>query len=383
MSVDRVPESLYPASDIGDANFRALLHAAVDAIIMIDERGGILIFTPAAERIFGYREREVVGRNVSALMPPHFAEHHDDFMAHYLNTGERRIIGIGREVEALRRDGEVFPIELSVGQVDLPGPPHFIGIIRDISGRKRAEQEMRELQERLARVGRFSTMGEMAAGLAHEINQPLAAINTYAQTAERLLKAGAAADAEDLQHICRQVSQQAHRAGEVIRRLRGFLRQQDSERERLDCNALIREIMVLAELDARDRDVPLCMALAEALPPVRGNAVEIQQVMLNLIRNAVDAMSAQADRSQGVIISTRQREEGGVEVTVIDHGPGVAEEVARQIFHPFVTSKQNGLGVGLSISRTIIQSHGGRLGFQPNPAGGAIFSFHLPLSFED
>lgn len=383
MSVDSVPESLYPASDIGDANFRALLHAAVDAIIMIDERGGILIFNSAAERIFGYRASEVAGQNVSCLMPSHFAEHHDAFMEHYLTTGERRIIGKGREVEAMRSNGEIFPIELSVGQVDLPGPPHFIGIIRDVSERKRAEQERRELQDRLARVGRFSTMGEMAAGLSHEINQPLAAINTYAQTAERLLKAGAAADDEDLQHICRQVSEQAQRAGEVIRRLRGFLRMQGSARERLDCNALIREIMLLAELDARDRDVPLRMLLDDDLPPVRGNAVEIQQVMLNLIRNAVDAMSEQPDRTLGVVISTRQRQEGGVEVLVTDHGPGVDEEVARNIFHPFVTSKPNGLGVGLSISRTIITAHGGRLGFQPNPVGGAIFSFHLPLSFED
>lgn len=383
MSPDSALESFYPSSNEGEANFRALLHAAVDAIILIDEIGSILQFNRAAERIFGYREAEVLGRNVSLLMPAPYADAHDGYMRHYLTTGERRIIGVGREVEARRSSGEVFPIELSVGQVDLPGPAHFVGIIRDISGRKRAEQETRELQERLARVGRFSTMGEMAAGLAHEINQPLAAINTYAQTAERLLEKDEACDIEDLRHICRQVSEQAHRAGEVIRRLRGFLRQQTSERGRLDCNALVGEILALAELDARDRDVPLCTALAENLPPVRGNAVEIQQVMLNLIRNAVDAMADQPDRSGGVVIATEVRGEGGVTVTVTDHGPGVAPEIARQIFHPFVTSKHNGLGVGLSISRTIVQSHGGKLAYAPNPAGGAIFSFHLPRSFED
>jgi two-component system, LuxR family, sensor kinase FixL len=383
MTANSSQGSFYPASDEGEANFRALLHAAVDAIVLIDEAGGILHFNRAAEDIFGYREAEVLGRNVSMLMPASYAEAHDGYMRHYLTTGERRIIGLGREVEALRRNGEVFPIELSVGQVDLPGPAHFVGIIRDISGRKRAEQETRELQERLARVGRFSTMGEMAAGLAHEINQPLAAINTYAQTARRLIDAGDACDIEDLRHICRQVSDQAHRAGEVIRRLRGFLRQQSSGRERLDCNALVREILVLAELDARDRDVPLCSSLAEGLPPVRGNAIEIQQVMLNLIRNAVDAMVGQPERSRGVIIATSARGDGGVDVTVTDHGPGVAPDIARQIFHPFVTSKHNGLGVGLSISRTIIQSHGGRLVYADNPAGGAIFSFFLPRSFED
>ncbi|MCC5866973.1 MAG: PAS domain S-box protein [Gammaproteobacteria bacterium] len=383
MSADsgsRKPDSI---SDNGGANFRALLQAAVDAIIVIDEAGSILQFNPAAERIFGFSQAEVLGRNVSMLMPPHYAQAHDGYMAHYHATGERRIIGIGREVEARRRDGTVFPIELSVGQVDLPGASHYVGIIRDISARKRAEQEMRELQERLARVGRFSTMGEMAAGLAHEINQPLGAINTYAQAASRMISAGGSYDIQDMEHICRQVSEQARRAGEVIRRLRGFLRTEESGRQRLDCNSLIREIMFLAEIDAREHGVPLALALADDLPTVDGTAVEIQQVILNLIRNAVDAMSGQPDRSRGVIIATARGAEGGVECSVTDHGPGVAADIAGQIFHPFVTSKRNGLGVGLSISRTIIHAHGGKLSFVPNPAGGTIFSFHLPEAFED
>ncbi len=383
MTADSGSGSAESTSDTGGANFRALLQAAVDAIIVINEAGSILQFNPAAEKIFGFCQAEVLGRNVSMLMPAHYAQAHDGYMAHYHATGERRIIGIGREVEARRRDGTVFPIDLSVGQVDLPGAAHYVGIIRDISARKRNEQEMRDLQERLARVGRFSTMGEMAAGLAHEINQPLAAISTYAQTASRMLGAGSSYDPQDMDHICRQVSEQARRAGEVIRRLRGFLRTEDAGRQPLDSNALIREIMFLAELDAREHGVPLTLMLAEGLPRVHGNAVEIQQVILNLIRNAVGAMSEQADRSPGVIIATAHHEDGGVEFSVTDYGPGVAEDIARQIFHPFVTSKHHGLGVGLSISRTIIQAHGGRLAFVPNPAGGAIFRFQLPEAFED
>lgn len=383
MTADSASRKADSTSDVGDANFRALLQAAVDAIIVIDGAGSILQFNPAAERIFGFGQAEVLGRNVSMLMPTHYAGAHDGYMAHYHATGERRIIGIGREVEARRRDGTVFPIDLAVGQVDLPGAANYVGIIRDISARKTTEQEMRDLQERLARVGRFSTMGEMAAGLAHEINQPLAAINTYAQTASRMISAGSSYDIQDMEHICRQVSEQARRAGEVIRRLRGFLRTEGDGRQRLHCNALIGEVMFLAELDAREHAVPLALALADDLPPVHGNAVEIQQVMLNLIRNAVDAMSEQPDRPGGVIIATARHVDGGVEFSVTDHGPGVAEDIARQIFHPFVTSKHNGLGVGLSISRTIIQAHGGKLSFVPNPAGGAIFSFHLPEAFED
>ncbi len=383
MTADAESWKSEPTGGSGEANFRALLQAAVDAIIVIDDAGSILQFNPAAEKTFGFGQAEVLGHNVSMLMPAHYAQAHDGYMARYHATGERRIIGIGREVEARRRDGTVFPIDLSVGQVDLPGAVHYVGIIRDISARKRTEQEMRDLQERLARVGRFSTMGEMAAGLAHEINQPLAAINTYAQTASRMISAGGSYDVHDLEHICRQVSEQASRAGEVIRRLRGFLRTENVGRQRLDFNTLIREIMFLAELDAREHGVPLALSLADDLPHVHGNSVEIQQVILNLIRNAVDAMSEQPERSGGVIIGTARHADGGVECAVTDHGPGVAADIAGQIFHPFVTSKHNGLGVGLSISRTIVQAHGGRLTFRPNPEGGSIFSFHLPEAFED
>jgi two-component system sensor kinase FixL len=383
MTGDASPESRYPACDVGDAKFQALLEAAVDAIIMIDHQGRVVNFNAAAEQIFGYRQEQILGRNVTMLMPESHAVDHPQHLLRHLATGEERVIGVQREVQGRRRNGEVFPLELSLGRVQVSGPPQLVAIMRDVSARRRTEQEARELETRLKRVARFSTMGEMAAGLAHELNQPLAAITTYAQTACRMLADGRVHEVEDLRYICKAVGEQAQRAGEIIRRLRGFLRLQGSKRERLDCNALIREILALAELDAGDRGVPLFVELADSLPPVRGNAVEIQQVMLNLIRNAVDAMMGQEDRSRGVIIATAPREGGGLEISVTDHGSGVAPGLAKQIFHPFVTSKHNGLGVGLSISRTIVQSHGGRLTFAPNPAGGTIFSFSLPASLED
>ena len=383
MTADVSPESSYPACDVGDAKFQALLEAAVDAIIMIDHEGRVMNFNPAAERVFGYSQEQILGRNVTMLMPEPHAVDHPKHLLRYLTTGEERVLGGRREVEGRRRNGEVFPLELSVGRVQVSGPPQFVAFLRDVSTRRRAEQEARDLEKRLKRVARFSTMGEMAAGLAHELNQPLAAITTYAQTASRMLADGRAFEEEDLRYICKQVGEQAQRAGQIIRRLRGFLRLQGSERQRLDCNALIREILTLAELDARDRGVPLFIELADSLPPVSGNAVELQQVMLNLVRNAVDSMMRQEDRSRGVIIATAPCDGGGLQVSVTDHGSGVAPSLANQIFHPFVTSKHNGLGVGLSISRTIVQSHGGRLTFAPNPAGGTIFSFSLPASLED
>ena len=381
-------DSVAPGAAISpdDANFRALLDAAVDAIIMIDDSGRMLAFNDDAERIFGYREPEVLGRDVAILMPEPYRSAHGEYLSRYLRTGERRIIGIGREVEAVSSDGRVFPIELSVGQVDTDGAPRFVGFVRDVSARKRAEAETQDLQERLARVGRFSTMGEMAAGLAHEINQPLAAITSYAQAAERMASRLQNDDALAFADVCRKIGEQALRAGEVIRRLRGFLRVQECGREAQDLNALVREILMLAELDARGRDVPLEVQLADDLPPISGNSVEIQQVMLNLVRNAVDAMAEAGRGAPGVTVRTAAitaDAEPLVEFSVTDRGPGLDPTVADQVFHPFVTTKEGGLGVGLSISRTIIQSHGGRLTHAPNPEGGAVFSFVLPASYED
>jgi two-component system sensor kinase FixL len=365
------------------ANFRALMAAAVDGIILIDGSGRILAFNPAAERMFGYRAGEVLGRDVSVLMPATYAEHHQRYMDNYMETGVRRIIGIGREVQARRQDGTVFPIDLSVGEVETGGERRFVGIIRDISARKEAEREVRDLQERLARVARFSTMGEMAAGLAHEINQPLAAISTYAQAGERMIGTDPPPDLGDLREICSKIRQQSERAGEVIRRLRGFLRKQNLERGEVCCNQLIGEVLMLAEVDARAHGIELRTALADDLPPVNVDAVEIQQVVLNLVRNAVDAMSEARLRNGGILIETRALDDDTIEIAVTDHGPGVVGDIARSIFHPFVTSKQGGLGVGLSISRTIVQAHGGRLYFEPNPAGGTVFRFTLPLSYGD
>ena len=494
---------------------RALLDAAVDAVVVIDHRGRIQTFNHAAETLFGYTAAEIIGRNVNLLMPEPVRSAHDGHVKRYLETGEARIIGIGREVTAQRRDGTVFPAALAVGRVGGSDPPRFVGFIRDITALTRAVDELRRerdrvqrnqellqhaqelanlgnfdihvppmpddycspqllrilgleqrrsaasiadliqdsvhpddreqfmqawrenlkrvrrlniecrirrpdsairrvhmlaqassstqgvrlmgtlhditernealeqvrlAQERLAHVARLSTMGEMAAGLSHEINQPLTAIATYAQACQRLLGSEETPVSAELREALSQIGKQALRAGEVIRRLRSMVRSREFRRETIDCNDLIQDLAALAVTDARAADVRLTLELAPGLPPVTGDPIQLQQVLLNLVRNAIDALS-DSDRAQReIVVQTCLRDAGDVEIAVIDRGPGVSADVALKLFSPFFTTKAQGTGLGLAISSTIVRTHGGRLGYRENPGGGACFYFTLPTA---
>ncbi len=359
------------------AEYRALLDAAVDGIIAIDHDGRVVEFNPAAQHLFGYSAEEVMGKDVSVLMPEPDRSQHAQYVEHYLETGEERIIGIGREVTARRKDGTTFPIHLSVGASN----GRFIGVVRDLSAVKAAEAEGRRLKDRLAEVDRFSLMGEMAAGLAHEINQPLSAIATYAQAGERFM-AQDDVDMQALEETCHKISDQALRAGQIIQNLRSFVSKQEVREDRLDINEVVDNVLNLIEADARAEGIPLTTEYAPDLPPVTGDAVQLQQVLLNLTRNAVDSMRAGLHKEQGIRIRTGRIDNQTVRVVVIDHGHGVPPQLAGSIFHPFVTTKREGLGVGLAVSRTIVQAHGGELYYRANPEGGSIFGFSLPIEQE-
>src|SRR5215471_21115531 len=364
------------------AELRALLDAAVDAIVMMDEQGRITTFNAAAERLFGHKAEDVVGRGVEMLMPEPQRSAHQAYVRRYLDTGEARIIGVGRETTALRANGETFPISLSVGEARGPNGRHFVAFIRDLSSQRAAEQRARSVESRLSQVGRFNLMGEMAAGIAHEINQPLSAIATYAQAAKRILEREQP-DMPTLIDICKKIDDQAIRAGRVLENLRKFIRKQEIRSEPIDVNRAIGDVLNLIEADARAEGLRVAVQLEEGLPAVNANAVQLQQVVLNLTRNAVDAMrDAAAGKERGIVIKTGRMERGGVRISVVDHGPGVSRQLGDNIFHPFVTTKRSGLGVGLAISRTIVQAYGGSLTYRDNPAGGAIFVVELPLSQE-
>jgi two-component system sensor kinase FixL len=360
---------------------QALLDAAVDAIIVIDVHGSILTFNSAAERLFGYAAADVLGKAVDTLMPEPYRSQHPGYIERYLATGEAHIIGIGREVRGRRANGETFPIALSVGQAGKGETRRFVGIIRDLSEQRATEQRARALEARLTHMGRFNLMGEMAAGIAHEINQPLSAIATYAQAARRIIERQHP-ESTTLVDVCRKIDEQALRAGRVIENLRRFIKKQDVRTENVDVNAVVKDAMTLVSADAHADGIRVSTAYTEGLPRVRCNATQLQQVLLNLTRNAVDAMRGPASNAGGIEISTHLAPAGGVTIEVADRGPGISPQLGDNVFHPFVTTKRDGLGVGLAISRTIVQSCEGTLSYRDNPGGGAIFSISLPAARE-
>lgn len=362
-----------------EAHLRLILETVPDGMIVIDEHGIIQSFSAAAERIFGYGADEVCGRNVSLLMPSPHREHHDGYIQRYLRTGERRIVGIGRVVAGQRKDGSTFPMELAVGEVDLGGRRQFTGFVRDISERQRTRQRLQELQAELSHVSRLTEMGQMASSLAHEVNQPLAAASNYLQAARRLHVQHGQPGEERLDEALRLATGQIERASQIVRRLRTFLKKGEPELHAEDVVKLIEESSAIALVGARERDVTVRLQPAAQLPPVLVDKVQIQQVVVNLMRNAVEAMEHSPRRE--LTVTAEQTACGRqIIVRVIDTGPGLAPAVVERLFQPFVTTKSHGMGVGLSICRSIIAGHGGELRAQTNPEGGTIFSFTLPKS---
>jgi two-component system, LuxR family, sensor kinase FixL len=359
------------------AHLQSILDSIPDAMVVINERGLIQSFSSAAERLFGLSAAEVLGKNVKILMPSPYREDHDGYIERYLRTGERRIIGIGRVVVGLRADGSTFPMELAVGEMHVREQRFFTGFIRDLTERQQTEARLQELQSELVHMSRLTAMGEMASALAHELNQPLAAIANYMKGSRRLLENRQDQSLSVLRDAMEKAADQALRAGDIIRRLRDFVSRGESERRVEDVKKLIEEASALALVGAKDKGVRVRFAFAPRLNYVLADKVQVQQVLLNLIRNAIDAMETAPTRE--LVVATSPAPDNMVEISVADTGGGIAPEIADQLFQPFVTTKSHGMGVGLSISRTIIESHGGSIAPRPNPGGGTIFTFTLPV----
>lgn len=358
-----------------EAHLQSILDTVPDAMIVIDDHGVIRSFSSAAEHLFGWSAREMVGQSVSILMPPPYRENHAGYLRRYLETGERRIIGIGRVVVGERKGGSTFPMELSVGEMHSGKKRYFTGFVRDLSERQQAEARLQELQAELVHMSRLTAMGEMASALAHELNQPLSAMSNYLKGSLRLLDAPRDVDRDKLHGAIDKAADQALRAGQIIRRLRDFVARGETERRTENLTRLIEEASALALLGAKEFGVRVQMRLDPAADPVLVDRVQIQQVLLNLIRNGLEAMQ-DAERRE-MVLETRPLDSELVQVSVSDTGSGISPEVADQLFQPFVTTKGMGMGVGLSISRTIIEAHGGRIWADPNPEGGTVFSFTL------
>jgi len=362
-----------------EARLRTVLETVPDAIIVIDARGAIQSFSGAAERQFGYRADEVMGRNVNVLMPSPYRDEHDEYINRYHKTHERRIIGIGREVFGQRKNGSIFPMYLSVGEGKLEGESLFVGIIHDITEQQATERRLREMQDELLQVSRMSGMGQMASSLAHELNQPLTAVSSLMQAARRMLEVGDPAAVGRARDAVEKAGQQVMRAGEIIRRLREFVSRGDTEKVVVPVDVIVKEALALACISNKFGTTKVDVRLDETSAVV-ADKVQVQQVILNLVRNGLEAMEAVSKPK--LTVSTRMNNDM-VEVSIADAGIGISAEVKERLFQPFVTTKHQGMGVGLSICRTIIEAHGGRLSAEDNPHGGTIFRFTLPRALDE
>ena len=364
------------------ANSATPNHLANPTDFRNDEHGVVITYNKACERLFGYSAAEMIGRNVIAIMPPDMAHMHDNYINNFLTTGRRKIIGIGREVRGQHRDGTVIPVHLSVGEASTSAGRQFIGILRDLRARNESEQRLNQLQTNLVRMARVSAIDEMGAALAHELNQPLTALMLYLQAVERACAKHSAVNPmpPGVLGILEKAVREAERAGSIIQRMRQFVEKRDPVRRMVDLNPLIEEAIELTLLGSPP-GTRIDRALAPDLPKLLVDPVQIQQVVVNLVRNALEAVK-NCDR-QVVTVSTRATDNGGAMV-VEDSGPGIRADAVQELFKPFSSSKSRGLGLGLAISRSIAQNHGGELTVDPGGGGrGASFTLHLPLSEDD
>ena len=353
----------------------SILATVPDALIVIDMAGRIVSFSAAAQRMFQYAESDVLGENISMLMPSPDRERHDGYISHYLGTGEKRIIGIGRLTSARRRDGSTFPIELSVGEVQDRGQRLFTGFIRDLTERQQAERRVADLQAELSHASRVTAMGTLASALAHELNQPLTAIANYLEAGRDLIDGDAPVDREMLREAMDESARQALRAGEIIRSLREFIKRGETMRQPEPLRGLLAEGAALAFIGMDSRGIDMDISIDRRVDKVLVNRVQLQQVIINLIKNAMEAMASSPARI--LRLSAAPAEDGRVEVIVADSGTGLDPDMSRTLFTPFTTTKPSGMGVGLSISQTIVEGHGGRIWAQPSQWGGTAFHFTL------
>lgn len=358
------------------AQLQSILDTVPEAMIVIDDHGLMRSFSATAERLFGWSATEVIGKNVSLLMPPPYRQEHDSYLHRYLGTGERRIIGIGRIVVGERKDGSTFPMELAVGEAQVGSEKFFTGFIRDLTERRSQERRMQELQSELVHVSRLTAMGEMASSLAHELNQPLSAITSYLRGAATLLKSEQI-DRDRIRDALDRSSNQALRAGDIIKRLREFVAKGETQPTLENPATLLEEAAALALVGAREQGVRVSLRCDRDLPDIVVDKIQVQQVALNLIRNAVEAMETTSRRDLTIDAG---RDGEFAFFSVADTGAGINPEIAQHLFQPFVTSKANGMGVGLSICRTIIEAHGGRITARANEGGGTVFEFTLPFA---
>ncbi|WP_430414903.1 PAS domain S-box protein [Parasphingorhabdus sp.] len=353
----------------------SILATVPDPMVVMDERCRITSFSTAAQKLFGYAENELLGQNINILMPSPYHEEHDHYVERYIRTGEKRIIGIGRTVEGRKKDGTIFPLRLAVGEAVAGEQRLFTGFIIDLTQTRNTEAQLQALQADLLHSSRLSAVGTLASALAHEINQPLSAITNYLSAARDMLDSGAELNKDSLYEALRQSTSESLRAGTIVRRLREFVSKGEINREILSIAQLVEHAMTLGLVGAYEKGIKCSIHIDPDTNHVFADRVQIQQVMINLMRNAIEAMADSPTKNLNIVV--RSLPDDKVEIALSDTGSGIDPEIAGQIFDPFISTKSNGMGLGLSICRTIIEAHDGTISADANPEGGTIFRITL------
>jgi two-component system, LuxR family, sensor kinase FixL len=376
-SVDGSPASPYLSPDLAalQSHLVSILESVPDGMIVIDETGLILAFSKAAELLFGYTSKEVIGRNVRVLMAGRDEINHDQYLRNYLDTGERRIIGIGRVVTARRADGTLFTIDLKIGEAKIGDHWLFTAFVRDLTDQRRAEMRMREMQSELVHFSRLSAVGTMASALAHELNQPLTAVANYLEAGRDLLDLPGDDKREILREALDEGARQAVRAGDIVRKLRGYVSRGEIDARSVEIGPLLEDATALARMSMSSSDVPVVLRIAPDVGSVLADPIQVQQVVINLVRNAQEALASTP--SPKIQIDAQLGANGLVDISVCDNGPGLDLDVKNTLFKPFTTSKSGGMGLGLSICQTIVEAHGGTICADLAPDGGTCFRFTL------
>jgi PAS domain S-box-containing protein len=357
-----------------EAKLNSIFNASVEGIITIDMSDTIVSVNAAVETIFGYKPEELIGCSINKLMPSSLKEMDDGSL-----TSAIKGVGQIQEIDGIRKDDSVVPLDLSIAEYSIGNAHYFTYIVRDVSLRKYREQQDKEHLDQLAHVTRLGLMGEMASGIAHEVNQPLTAISSYAQVSLNLINSENP-DLVQLTEILDKTRQQALRAGRIIHRMREFVKSHSKHRSTADINTLIYDAVNLCIAELKHNDIKLSFELKNHLPPIYVDHIQIEQVIINLIRNSVDALhNLPAKQERHLTIQSQLTLNNGIKVNVKDNGPGIDEDQRQKILMPFYTTKTDGMGMGLSISRSIIEAHEGTLHFNSKPGKGSTFYFTLPI----
>lgn len=362
--------------DNSKSELTAVLDTMVDGVIIISGDGLIEGYNPACEKIFDYSKTDVIGRNVSMLMPEPYHSGHNDYIKNYKTTGDAKIIGIGREVKGRRKNGSVFPMYLSVGELPREDARAFVGIIRDMTSEFQQQKKYDRLQLDHFHLSRVAAMDQMGAAIAHELNQPLSAVMNYLEAGATILDQGKDGSESVLKEIMSKSAHQASRASKILSNLRRFIETGDIEKNIHDLSHVISTAIDLIRPSFNNDGINLQIEIPSDLPQVLISELQIQQVLVNLLRNAVEALRESSGRN--LLVNAEIERAGIVRVGVIDTGVGMSEDQFKRLYEPFATNKSGGLGVGLSISQSIIANHDGRLWAEKNTPYGTKFYFTIP-----